>query len=90
MKTIVLIVSLLLITACTSNPKLVMHDENGKLCESHKSDFLYFSDAFDNEHAKVCTSGCVYTASMNKNSEMLEQIAGLYYLMSCDLNHGRL
>ncbi len=96
MKMISVIASLLLITACTSNSKLlkhdevVMHDENDKLCENHKIDFQYFRDAFDKEHADVCSSGCVYTPSMNKNSDTMERIAGLYYLMNCDYNHGRL
>jgi hypothetical protein len=96
MKTIVLIVSLLLTTACTSNAKLVkhddlvMHNENDKLCENHKSDFQYFRSAFDKEHAEACSDGCAYTSSMNKNSDTMERIAGLYYLMNCDSNHGRL
>lgn len=90
MKIIVFIASLLLMTACTSDPKLVMHDENDKLCENHKSDFQYFQAKFDREHAEVCSSGCAYTSSMNKASDTMEHIAGLYYLMNCDLNHGRL
>ena len=97
MKTFAAIVSLLLITACTSNPKLALNDpapardENGKLCENHKSDFHFFRSAFNQEHAEVCGSGgCVYTPSMNKNSDTMERIAGVYYLMSCDANHGRL
>ena len=96
MKTIALIASFLLITACTSNTKLVkhdepiMHNENDKLCENHKSDFQYFHAAFDKEHAEACSSGCAYTSSMSKNSDTMERIAGLYYLMNCDSNHGRL
>lgn len=96
MKTIALIASLLLLTACTSNTNLVkqdepvMHTENDKLCENHKSDFKYFRSAFDKEHAETCSNGCAYTASMNKNSDTMERIAGLYYLMDCDSNHGRL
>lgn len=90
MKTILFIASLLLITACTSNHQLVMHDENGKLCENHKNDFQHYRAAFDKEHAEVCSSGCAYTSSMNKNSDTMERIAGLYYLMNCDSNYGRL
>lgn len=90
MRTIVLIASLLLTTACTSNPKLAMHDKNDQLCENHKSDFQYFRAAFDKEHADACSNGCAYTPTMNKNSDTMERIAGLYYLMNCDTNHGRL
>ncbi|MEI7996706.1 MAG: hypothetical protein WCH01_17560 [Methylococcaceae bacterium] len=96
MKTIALIASFLLITACTSNTKLVKHDdplmhsENDKLCENHKSDFQYFRAAFDKEHGEGCSSGCAYTPSMTKNSDTMERVAGLYYLMNCDSNHGRL
>jgi hypothetical protein len=96
MKTIAIITSFLLITACTSNTKLVkhdepiMHNENDKLCENHKSDFQYFRASFNKEHAEACSSGCVYTSSMSKNSDTMERIAGLYYLMNCDSNHGRL
>lgn len=98
MKIILLISSILLMTACASNPELAnnendalaMHDENDNLCENHKSDFQYFRAAFDKEHAEVCSSGCAYTASMNKNSDTMERVAGLYYLMNCDSGHGRL
>lgn len=99
MKIIVLIGSIVLMTACTSNPKLATHtendalamsDDNDNLCENHKSDFQYFRAAFDKEHAEVCAGGCAYTASMNKNSDTMERVAGLYYLMNCDSNHGRL
>jgi len=100
MKALLLISSLLLFTACASDPKLAVHDEsnqhssvlaeNDKLCENHKSDFLYFRTAFDKEHAEVCGSGCTYTDSMLKNSDTMERVAGLYYLMNCDANHGRL
>jgi hypothetical protein len=89
MKTI-LFISILMMTACSSNPKLAMHDPNDKLCESHKSDYQYFRTAFDKEHTDNCSGGCAYTPSMNKNSNMMERVAGLYYLMSCDANHGRL
>lgn len=90
MRTFILIASALFITACTSAPKVAMNTENDKLCEDHKSDYLHFRSAFDKEHAEVCANGCAYTPSMNKNSDTLEHIAGLYYLMNCDLNHGRL
>jgi len=96
MKTLALIASLLLITACTTNTKLVkrdepvMHNENNKLCENHKRDFQYFRTAFDKEHAESCSNGCTYTSSMNKNSDTMERIAGLYYSMNCDSNYGRL
>ncbi|MGR9072794.1 MAG: hypothetical protein ACU833_06995 [Gammaproteobacteria bacterium] len=90
MKTFVLMSSLILMSGCASNQKVAMHDENDKLCENHKSDFQYYRTAFDNEHADVCSGGCTYTASMNKNSDTMERIAGLYYLMGCDSNHGRL
>lgn len=97
MKTYAAISLFLLITACATSPKLAqhdvapMHDENDKICENHKSDFEYFSTAFNKEHADVCSgAGCVYTPSMNKNSDTMERIAGVYYLMSCDANHGRL
>jgi hypothetical protein len=90
MKNILFIASVLLITACTSSPKLAAQDENAKLCENHKSDFQHFRTAFEKEHADVCSGGCAYTTSMNKNSVTMERIAGLYYLMNCDSSHGRL
>ncbi|AEF99802.1 hypothetical protein [Methylomonas methanica] len=99
MKIIALAISLLLMTACASDPRLAVHDgnhelavqnENDKLCENHKSDFEYFRVAFDKERSEICATGCAYTPSMNKNSDTLERIAGLYYLMNCDANHGRL
>ncbi len=93
MKTKALIALMLLTAACTSNPKVdkvAMHDENDKLCENHKDDYNYFRAAFAKEHAAVCADGCAYTPTMNKNSDAMERIAGVYYLMSCDYNHGRL
>ncbi len=90
MKTVIFMSLLLLITACASDPKLALQNENDKLCENHKQDFQNFRAAFDKEHAETCASGCAYTASMNKNSDTMEHIAGLYYLMNCDVNHGRL
>lgn len=66
------------------------HSENAMLCENHKTDFQYFREAFDKEHAAVCGEGCTYTASMLKNSDTMERVAGLYYLMNCDADHGRL
>lgn len=99
MKTLLLVSSFLLITGCSSNPKLAVQDEstelemlseNDKLCENHKKDFQYFRAAFDKEHAEVCANGCAYTPSMSKNSDTMERVAGLYYLMACDSNHGRL
>lgn len=90
MKIVVFMASLLLSTAWMSSPALAMSDNNDQLCENHKSDFQYFRAAFDKEHAEVCANGCAYTPSMNKNSDTMERIAGLYYLMNCDTNHGRL
>ena len=99
MKNLLLIGSLILVTACASDPKVAVQDsneglaigsENDKLCENHKSDFQYFREAFNKEHAEVCGDGCIYSASMIKNSDTMERVAGLYYLMNCDVNHGRL
>lgn len=100
MKTLLFVVGSLLLTAgCSSNPtmasldestELEMLSENDKLCENHKKDFQYFRAAFDKEHEEVCANGCAYTASMSKNSDTMERVAGLYYLMACDSNHGRL
>lgn len=90
MKSLIVTASILLLTACASNPNLARHDENDKLCEAHKSDFQYYQAAFDKEHDQVCAGGCVYNASMTKNSDTMERIAGLYYMMNCDSNHGRL
>ncbi|MCK9605958.1 MAG: hypothetical protein M0R33_05845 [Methylomonas sp.] len=99
MKIIMLAISLLLMTACAPNSKLITQDgndelavksENDKLCENHKNDFEYFRVAFDKEHSEICSTGCAYTPSMNKNSDTMERVAGLYYLMNCDSEHGRL
>ncbi|MGR8931386.1 MAG: hypothetical protein ACU836_12145 [Gammaproteobacteria bacterium] len=99
MKILLLISSLLILSACASDPKLSMHEEhddvamnteNDKLCENHRSDFQYFRAAFEKEHTDACGDGCTYTPSMLKNSDTMERVAGLYYLMSCDVNHGRL
>lgn len=91
MKKLIILFALLFVAACSSNPKVAMNDVNDKLCENHKSDFHYFQSAFDTERGRVCGGGsCVYTPSMTKNSDTMERVAGLYYLMSCDVNHGRL
>lgn len=91
MKMLAVIPVLLLSVACASNGhKIAVQDENYKLCGSHKSDYHFFRTAFEREHADACSNGCVYTASMNKNSDTMERIAGLYYLMNCDYSHGRL
>jgi hypothetical protein len=91
MKIEALLPVLLVFAACASNPdKVAMHDENDNLCENHKSDFQYFRAALEKERARTCSNGCAYTASMNKSSDTMERIAGLYYLMNCDSNHGRL
>jgi hypothetical protein len=91
MKITALVPALLVLTACASSPdKVAMHDENDRLCENHKHDFQYFRAAFDKERAETCSNGCIYTPSMNKSSDMMERIAGLYYLINCDYNHGRL
>lgn len=99
MKTILIICSCLLVSACATNQQvavqqaaedLALNEENGKLCENHKKDFQHFRLAFDKEHAEVCGSGCTYTDSMIKNSDTMERVAGLYYLMDCDANYGRL
>ena len=90
MKTLILIGSLLLVTACSSNPKLASHGDYDGLCEGRKSDYQYFRTAFEKEHIALCSNGCTYTPSMNKNSDTMERVAGMYYLKNCDLNHGRL
>ncbi len=90
MKILVIFISVLFLTACSTNQKVVMSDLNDKLCENHKSDFNYFKVAFNKEHDQVCSAGCVYTPAMTKNSDTMERVAGLYYLMNCDTNHGRL
>ena len=88
----VVIPILLALAACASNnpDKLALQDENITLCANHKNDFQYFRAAFDKEHAQTCANGCVYTPSMNKTSDTMERIAGVYYLMNCDYHHGRL
>jgi hypothetical protein len=91
MKKIILLISVLVLSACaTTSHKVATHDLNDKLCENHKSDYHYFRSAFEKERSSLCTGGCAYTPSMNKNSDTMERVAGLYYLMSCDVNHGRL
>lgn len=90
MKILVFVLSTLFLTACSTSPKVAMSDPNDKLCENHKSDFHYFHAAFAKEHDQACTAGCVYTPTMTKNSDTMERVAGLYYLMNCDASHGRL
>lgn len=94
MKFATLIVAALAFTACATNSKVAtqvaMTSENDKLCENHKNDYNYFLKEFNKEHAAACTSGCTYTPSMNKTSDTMERVAGLYYLMNCDYKHGRL
>ncbi len=86
----------LLLTACASNSQLaqqsqpVLAGDNAQLCENHKGDYQYFRAAFDKEHGEVCANGCQYTPAMTKNSDTMERIAGLYYLMDCDYRYGRL
>lgn len=63
-------------------------DDN--ICKTQKEDYMYFRDLFLKEYSTICTNGCNYTPSMNKNSDTLERIAGTYYLQNCDLTFGRL
>ncbi|MFO1419323.1 MAG: hypothetical protein U1E83_11745 [Methylotetracoccus sp.] len=102
MRSTLLVATLLFLSGCasaphqqmaasgsSSNPR-AMSSENDKLCENHKQDYRYFLSRFSQEHAQVCSGDCAYTQSMNKNSDTMERVAGLYYLMNCDYNHGRL
>lgn len=90
MKIIMLIASLLLSTACSTNPKLAQNNTDDQLCNNHKADYQYFRAAFNKEHSEICGAGCTYTPAMTKNSDTMERIAGTYYLMNCDYSHGRL
>lgn len=90
MKITVLMIPLVLLAACTTNPKLALTNTDSQLCGNHKADYQFFRAAFDKEYTGMCANGCAYTPTMTKNSDTMERIAGNYYLMNCDINHGRL
>jgi len=61
-----------------------------QICKTHIEDYNILSNRFSTQLNSGCMDGCILSPEMVSLSDDLHRIAGEYYLMDCDVVHGRL